>query len=118
MLAYGADMLWLPIAATAGHVLLLALVAAPLRSSGAYTISDFAEWRLGSRAVRHIVTGCVCFIGWFYLLPQYQGAGVTLRVLTGAPPGRAGPSSSPSRSPSSCPAGCAASPLSRPSSSG
>ncbi|NVI91583.1 cation acetate symporter [Actinomadura sp. BRA 177] len=85
VLAYGADMLWLPIAATAGHVLLLALVAAPLRSSGAYTISDFAEWRLGSRAVRHIVTGCVCFIGWFYLLPQYQGAGVTLRVLTGAP---------------------------------
>ncbi|WP_301176250.1 sodium:solute symporter family transporter [Actinomadura geliboluensis] len=85
VLAYGADMLWLPIAATAGHVLLLAFVTAPLRRSGAYTLSDFAEWRLGSRAVRHLVTGCVCFAGWFYLLPQFQGAGVTLRVLTGAP---------------------------------
>ncbi|WP_067463574.1 sodium/solute symporter [Actinomadura macra] len=85
VLAYGADMLWLPVGATAGYVLLLAFVTAPLRRSGAYTISDFAEWRLGSRAVRRIVTGCVCFIGWFYLLPQFQGAGVTLRVLTGAP---------------------------------
>ncbi|MFB4307857.1 cation acetate symporter [Actinomadura sp. GTD37] len=85
VLAYGADMLWLPIAATAGHVLLLAFVTAPLRRSGAYTISDFAEWRLGSRGVRRVVTVCVCFIGWFYLLPQYQGAGLTLRVLTGAP---------------------------------
>jgi Na+(H+)/acetate symporter ActP len=85
VLAYGADMLWLPIAAAAGHVLLLAFVTAPLRRSGAYTVSDFAEWRLGSRAVRRIVTACVCFIGWFYLLPQFEGAGVTLRVLTGAP---------------------------------
>lgn len=85
VLGFGADMLWLPIGATAGYVLLLAFVSAPLRRSGAYTISDFAEWRLGSRGVRHIVTVCVCFIGWFYLLPQFQGAGVTLRVLTGAP---------------------------------
>ncbi|GAA2578452.1 cation acetate symporter [Actinomadura fulvescens] len=85
VLAYGADVLWLPIGAAAGYVLLQAFVTAPLRRSGAYTISDFAEWRLGSRAVRHIVSVCVCFIGWFYLLPQFQGAGVTLRVLTGAP---------------------------------
>ncbi|WP_344895383.1 sodium:solute symporter family transporter [Actinomadura meridiana] len=85
VLAYGADVLWLPIAATAGYVLVLAFVTAPLRRSGAYTVSDFAEWRLGSRTVRRIVTGCVCLVGWFYLLPQFQGAGVTLRVLTGAP---------------------------------
>ncbi|MFB4299392.1 cation acetate symporter [Actinomadura sp. NTSP31] len=85
VLAYGADMLWLPIGAIAGYVLLLAFVTAPLRRSGAYTLSDFAEWRLGSRAVRRAVTCCVCFVGWFYLLPQFQGAGVTLRVLTGAP---------------------------------
>ncbi|WP_433238132.1 sodium:solute symporter family transporter [Actinomadura nitritigenes] len=85
VLAYGTGTLWLPIGATAGHVLLLAFVTAPLRRSGAYTVSDFAEWRLGSRAVRRAVTCCVCCVGWFYLLPQFQGAGVTLRVLTGAP---------------------------------
>ncbi|MFC4907790.1 sodium:solute symporter family transporter [Actinomadura gamaensis] len=85
VLAYGTDTLWLPVAATGGFVLLVAFVTAPLRRSGAYTISDFAEWRLGSVAVRRTVSACVCFIGWFYLLPQFQGAGVTLRVLTGAP---------------------------------
>src|SRR5437764_11276462 len=52
VLAYGADVLWLPIGAAAGHVVLLALVTAPLRRSGAYTLSDFAAWRMGSSAVR------------------------------------------------------------------
>ncbi|WP_202124848.1 sodium:solute symporter family transporter [Actinomadura physcomitrii] len=85
VLAYGTGTLWLPVGATAGYVLLLAFVTAPLRRSGAYTVSDFAEWRLGSRAVRRAVTCCVCCVGWFYLLPQLQGAGVALRVLTGAP---------------------------------
>jgi Na+(H+)/acetate symporter ActP len=85
VLVHGVDMLWLPVAATAGYVLLQAFVTAPLRRSGAYTVSDFAEWRLGSAAVRRLVTCCVCLIGWFYLLPQFQGAGVTLCVLTGAP---------------------------------
>ncbi|GAA4500260.1 cation acetate symporter [Actinoallomurus oryzae] len=85
VLAYGADMLWLPIGAAAGHVVLLTLVTAPLRRSGAYTLSDFAAWRLGSRTVRHAVSTCVVVIGWFYLLPQFQGAGVTLSVISGLP---------------------------------
>jgi Na+(H+)/acetate symporter ActP len=85
VLAYGADMLWLPIGAAAGHVVLLTLVTAPLRRSGAYTLSDFAAWRLGSRTVRHAVSACVVIIGWFYLLPQFQGAGVTLSVISGLP---------------------------------
>src|SRR5690606_29010708 len=46
---------------------------------------DFAEWRLGSRAVRRIAACCVCLIGCLFLLPQFQGAGVTLHLLTGAP---------------------------------
>lgn len=85
VLAYGVDMLWLPIGASAGYVVLLALVIAPLRRSGAYTLSDFAEWRLGSRRVRRAVSTCVVFTGWFYLLPQFQGAGVTLSAVTGLP---------------------------------
>ncbi|HEX6468056.1 MAG TPA: cation acetate symporter [Streptosporangiaceae bacterium] len=85
VLAYGADMLWLPIGAAAGYVVLLVLITGPLRRSGVYTLSDFAEWRLGSRSMRHGVSACVCFIGWFYLLPQFQGAGVTLRVVAGLP---------------------------------
>src|SRR3569833_214565 len=81
----GADMLWLPVGAAAGHVVLLTLVTAPLRRSGAYTLSDFAAWRLGSRTVRHAVSGCVVVIGWLFLLPQFQGAGVTLSEISGLP---------------------------------
>jgi Na+(H+)/acetate symporter ActP len=85
VLAYGVDMLWLPIGAAAGYVVLQAFVTAPLRRSGAFTLSDFAEWRFGSVALRRTVSVCVCFVGWFYLLPQFRGAGVTLRVVAGLP---------------------------------
>ena len=44
----GSAALWLPLGFTAGYLALLLFVAAPLRRFGAYTISDFAEARLGS----------------------------------------------------------------------
>ncbi|MEU1404849.1 cation acetate symporter [Streptomyces sp. NPDC005728] len=85
VLAQGVDMLWFPIGYTAGFLVLLAFVAAPLRRSGAYTLPDFAEARLESRAVRRIASVLVVGVGWLYLLPQLRGAGLTLRLLTGAP---------------------------------
>ncbi|MGH3496088.1 MAG: cation acetate symporter [Nocardioidaceae bacterium] len=85
VLAYGADMLWFGVGWTAGYLVLLVLVAAPLRRSGAYTIPDFAEVRLESLPVRRLSTVLVAVIGWLYLLPQFQGAGLTLRTVTGAP---------------------------------
>ncbi len=85
ILAYGVDMLWYPVGYTAGYVVLLALVAAPLRRSGAYTLPDFAEIRFGSLLVRRIASLLVVLIGWLYLLPQLQGAGLTLSTQTGGP---------------------------------
>ncbi|MGZ8724387.1 MAG: sodium:solute symporter family transporter, partial [Aeromicrobium sp.] len=85
VLAYGADMLWYPIGWTAGYLLLLVFVAAPLRRSGAYTIPDFAQVRLQSTTVRYIASLLVVGVGWLYLIPQFQGAGLTLRTVTGAP---------------------------------
>ncbi|MGW4506374.1 sodium/solute symporter [Streptomyces sp. NPDC004436] len=85
VLLQGPEMLWYPVGYTAGYVVLLALVAAPLRRSGAYTLPDFAEARLESRAVRRIAVLFVVGVGWLYLLPQLQGAGLTLEILTGAP---------------------------------
>ncbi|MEO6880087.1 MAG: cation acetate symporter [Mycobacteriaceae bacterium] len=82
---YGADALWYPVGFTAGYVALLLFVAAPLRRSGAYTLPDFTEFRLGSPRLRRLATGVVVLIGWLYLVPQLQGAGLTLRILTGAP---------------------------------
>ncbi|WP_129288084.1 cation acetate symporter [Streptomyces sp. GZWMJZ-114] len=85
VLLHGPDMLWYPVGYTAGYLVLLLLVAAPLRRSGAYTLPDFAEGRLESATVRRAVSGCVVGVGWLYLLPQLQGAGLTLSILTGAP---------------------------------
>jgi Na+(H+)/acetate symporter ActP len=85
ILAYGVDMLWFPVGYTAGYLVLLVLVAAPLRRSGAYTLPDFAEARLESLVVRRIASVMVVLIGWLYLLPQFVGAGLTLRLATGVP---------------------------------
>ncbi|GGO91666.1 sodium/solute symporter [Wenjunlia tyrosinilytica] len=85
VLAFGADMLWYGVGYTAGYLVLLAFVAAPLRRSGAYTLPDFAEARLESTRVRRLTALLVVFTGWLYLLPQLQGAGLTLRTVTAAP---------------------------------
>ncbi|MDQ3504351.1 MAG: cation acetate symporter [Actinomycetota bacterium] len=85
VMKYGADVLWYPVGFAAGYLALLLFVAAPLRRSGAFTLPDFAEARLGSRVLRRWSVFFVVVIGWLYLLPQLQGAGLTLRTLTGAP---------------------------------
>src|SRR3954466_9819367 len=54
VLAFGVDVLWYPVGYTAGYLVLLALVAAPLRRSGAYTLPDFAQLRLDSLTVRRL----------------------------------------------------------------
>jgi len=85
VLTFGADVLWYPVGWTAGYLVLLVLVAAPLRRSGAYTLPDFAEARLDSAAARGTASVLVVAIGWLYLLPQFQGAGITLESALGAP---------------------------------
>ncbi|NIL76665.1 MULTISPECIES: cation acetate symporter [Rhodococcus] len=82
---YGADALWYPIGFTAGYLGLLLFVAAPLRRSGAYTVPDFAEFRLGSRRLRTLAMFVVVIICALYLVPQFQGAGLTLNILLGVP---------------------------------
>jgi cation/acetate symporter len=81
----GVDMLWFPVGYTVGYIVLLVMVAAPLRRSGAYTVPDFAEDRLESTVIRRMCSVLVVGIGWLYLLPQLQGAGLALRHVTGWP---------------------------------
>jgi Na+(H+)/acetate symporter ActP len=85
ILREGADALWYPIAFVAGYLALVLFVAAPLRRSGAYTVPDFAEVRLASPGLRKLCTVFVLVIGWLYLLPQLQGAGLALTTLTSLP---------------------------------
>ncbi|GAA1482233.1 cation acetate symporter [Gordonia sinesedis] len=82
---YGADALWYPVGFTAGYLGLLLFVVAPLRRSGAYTVPDFAEFRLASRAARTVAMLVVVAVCVLYLIPQFQGAGLTLNILLGAP---------------------------------
>ena len=35
--------------------------------------------------MRHLCSVLVVLIGWLYLIPQFQGAGFTLRLVTRAP---------------------------------
>ncbi|TQN38181.1 Na+(H+)/acetate symporter ActP [Blastococcus colisei] len=86
VLAFGTEMLWYPVGWTAGYLVLLVLVAAPLRRSGAYTLPDFAESRLESLGVRRLSSLLVVAIGWLYLMPQFQGAGLALATTTGTGP--------------------------------
>jgi cation/acetate symporter len=85
IVAQGLGALWYSVGYTAGYLVLLLLVAAPLRRFGAYTIPDFAEGRLASRSLRRATTALVLVIGWFYLLPQMKGAGITLQLVLGTP---------------------------------
>jgi cation/acetate symporter len=83
VLRYGVDVLWYPVGFAAGYLALLLFVAAPLRRSGAFTLPDFCQLRLGSRRLRGLATIFVIFIGCLYLVPQLQGAGLTLTTVTG-----------------------------------
>lgn len=85
LLLSGTDALWFPVGYTAGYLMLLLFVAAPLRRSGAYTIPDFTEARLDSRAVRKVTSLVVVLVGWLYIVPQLHGAALTIRITTGLP---------------------------------
>ncbi|GAA1498606.1 cation acetate symporter [Paeniglutamicibacter kerguelensis] len=81
----GQDALWFPIGYTAGYLMLLLFVAAPLRRSRAYTIPDFAQIRFGSRGLRRLTSFLVVVICWLYIVPQLHGAALTLGISTGLP---------------------------------
>lgn len=85
VMTYGIDMLWYPVGFTVGYLVLLILVAAPLRRSGAFTLPDFAEMRLSSRTVRRMCSIFTVVIGWLAVFPQLKAASIALTYLTGAP---------------------------------
>ncbi len=81
----GADALWYPVGFTAGYLALMLFVAAPLRRSGAYTLPDFCEARLGSRVLRGLAAAFVVFIGILYVVPQLQAAGLSIANILPVP---------------------------------
>lgn len=86
VLLSGSDAFWFPIGYAAGYLLVLMLVAAPLRRSGAYTIPDFIQARLDSVLARRLTSALVLIIGWLYIVPQLHGAALALGVVADIPP--------------------------------
>ncbi|WP_298176012.1 cation acetate symporter [Saccharomonospora sp.] len=85
MVRDGVGALWYPVGFTAGYIAMLALVAAPMRRSGALTVPDFAEARLGSAALRRLTAVVVLVISVLYLVPQFRTAGLVLSIVSGTP---------------------------------
>ena len=81
----GVGALWYPVGFTAGYLLMLTLVAAPLRRTGALTVPDFAEARLASPVLRKLCALVVLVIGYLYLVPQFTAAGQVLTLVSGVP---------------------------------
>jgi cation/acetate symporter len=79
----GIGSLWYPVGFTAGYIAMLVLVAAPMRRSGALTVPDFAEARLGSPVLRRVTAVVILVIGGLYLVPQFRTAGLVLSVVSG-----------------------------------
>lgn len=79
----GTGALWYPVGFTAGYLLMLALVAAPMRRTGALTVPGFAEARLGSRPLRRFCAVVVVVIAVLYLVPQIVAAGQLLTLVSG-----------------------------------
>ncbi|MBB4932578.1 Na+(H+)/acetate symporter ActP [Lipingzhangella halophila] len=85
VLKNGLGTLWYAVGFTAGYVAVVALVAGPMRRSGAFTVPDFAEYRLGSPRLRKL-SGCiVLLIMLLYLVPQFKAAGLVLNLVSGTP---------------------------------
>lgn len=85
VMKFGADVLWYPVGYATGYLFLLLFIAAPLRRFGAYTVPDYAEGRFNSTGFRKIAVVFVMLIGFFYMLPQMKGAGVTLQAVLHVP---------------------------------
>ncbi|MDT0196679.1 cation acetate symporter [Arthrobacter sp. AB6] len=82
----GRDALLIPLGYTAGFLLLVMFVAAPIRRSNAYTLPDFAQSRFGSLGVRRVTAIVSIMICGTYVVPQLHGAALTVEVAAGLPP--------------------------------
>jgi len=81
VMSSGYDALWYPVCYACGYLFLLLFIAGPLRRFGAYTIPDFAEGRFDSPLFRKVAVIFVLFIGFFYTMPQMNGAGTALAYI-------------------------------------
>lgn len=67
-------------------LVLLLVVAEPVRNIGKYTFADVASFRLSQKVVRPQVAVTTVIVSLTYLVPQMVAAGALSRLLFGVPP--------------------------------
>lgn len=68
-----------------GYVVVLYIVAEPLRNSGKFTLADVLAYRLKPTPVRTTTAFVTMVVTMFYMLAQMVGAGVIIQLLVGIP---------------------------------
>lgn len=67
------------------YIVVLILVAEPMRNSGRYTMADVLAYRLSPVPVRTAAALSTLVISTFYMLAQMVGAGTLIKMLLGIP---------------------------------
>lgn len=81
---FGIDKTWDGLGYFGGYIVLLALLAVPLRKVGKYTTSEILTTRFkGSKSLRFGGMMGAVVISTFYVVPQIVGAGALLQLLMG-----------------------------------
>ncbi len=82
----GIDRAWDGIGYFGGYIVLLVLLAVPLRKIGKFTAPEALTTRFtGNRSIRFSAMFSVILISTFYIIPQFIGAGALLQLLLGWP---------------------------------
>lgn len=68
-----------------GYVIVLYVVAEPLRNSGQFTMADALAYRLKQRPVRLAASFVTLIVTMFYMVSQMVGAGGIIQLLIGIP---------------------------------
>ncbi|MBV8433520.1 MAG: cation acetate symporter [Candidatus Eremiobacteraeota bacterium] len=78
---YGFDGFFYGVGAFVGFLVVLLLVAEPLRNTGKYTMADIISFRLRGRSVRATAAVSTLVVSLFYMIAQMVGGGAVVHLL-------------------------------------
>ncbi len=78
---FGIDNWWLALGFFAAWIVVVLILASPLRRSGKYTVADALFERFSGREIRFLTIVAALTIGVLYLVPQLVGAGHLFNLL-------------------------------------
>jgi len=79
----GIDSWWIGLGFFGAWVVVLLVLAGPLKSAGKFTVGDILVGRFGGRSVKFLAMTATVVIGTLYLVPQIVGAGHLFKLLLG-----------------------------------